>query len=159
MKDTPKSPDSIWSMIEAIRTAMLVTHTEDDLDARPLQAYTEPQSNRIFFMTDSQGLLSQLQENGRVLLSFAGKAGNDYVTVTGLATVENNRAKIRELWTVWAQAFWDGPEDPSIRVISVTPEHARYWDGKNPVATAFSMLKSVVTGKQPELGTSGKTVL
>ena len=62
-------------------------------------------------------------------------------------------------WTPWAQAFWDSPEDPSIRIIEVTPHRARYWDAPNRIATMIAMLAGAVTGKQPEIGKSGDVQL
>jgi general stress protein 26 len=153
------SPAHAWELINKIRTAMFITRDGESLDSRPLQAYPDEEAGRVCFMTDSEGLLAQLQADDRVLLSFADPSGNDYVCLTGQASVSNDRARIKELWTVWAEAFWDGPEDPGIRVITVTPEQARYWDAPNAAVATLAMLKGVVTGKQPDLGTSGKASL
>lgn len=154
-----RSPAHAWDLIRKIRTAMLVTREGDSLDARPLQAFSDEAAGEIVFMTDSQRVLAQIEADGRVLLTFTNPSGNDYVCVTGQATVSNDRNRIQELWTVWAKAFWKGPEDPNIRVITVVPQHARYWDSPNTVVTTMAMLASAVTGKQPDLGTSGEASL
>ena len=150
-------PQAVWDLVEKIRTAMLATRSIQGLDARPLQSYPDREAHCIFFMTDSQRVLSELEAEPRVLLTFAGKSGNDYVAVTGNARITNDRAKIRELWTAWAQAYWKSPDDPKIRVIAVIPEHARYWDGSNPLVATVAMIKGAITRKQPELGSSGET--
>lgn len=153
------SPAHAWDLIKKIRTAMLVTREGESLDARPLQAFPDEAAGEIVFMTDSKRLLAQIEADGGVLLTFTNPSGNDYVCVIGQATVSNDRNKIQDLWTVWAKAFWKGPEDPNIRVITVVPRHARYWDSPNTVVTTMAMLASAVSGKQPNLGTSGETPL
>lgn len=58
-----------------------------------------------------------------------------------------------------AKAFWESLEHPSIRVIDVTPHHARYWEAPNRMATMIAMLAGAVTGKPPSLGKSGDVEL
>lgn len=154
-----EDPQAIWELISKIRTAMLVTRWEDAFDARPLQAYPSEDTTEIFFMTDAHRVLEQIEADNRVLLTFAHKGGNDYVAVNGTAVVSDDRQKIRDLWTVWAEAFWKSPEDPAIRLITVSPDHARYWNAPGPVVSTIAMVAGVVTGKQPKLGTSGETPL
>jgi general stress protein 26 len=113
----------------------------------------------IYFMTDSDRVIEQVGTDGRVMLSFADKGGNDFVSIDGQASVSNDRAKIKDLWSVWAKAFWDSPEDPGIRLFVVAPEHARYWNAPNTVVTTVAMLASIVTGSQPKLGSAGEVTL
>ena len=151
--------EAVWKLLEGMGVAMFATHSGQQWDARPLAAHPDRDANCIFFMTDSPRVLDELAADPRVLLTFAGKTGSDFVAVNGKAVVTNDRERIRELWTVWSQAYWKGPDDPAIRVITVVPEHARYWDGSNPVFATVAMLKGVLTGKQPDLGKSGETGL
>lgn len=152
---TDNDPEAVWKIIKKVRIAMLVTRKDDAYEGRPLSAYAEPETGRIIFMTDSEHVISEVDADKRVLLSFADPGGNDFAAIDGDATVTNDRAKIKELWTPWAEAFWDSPEDPAIRIIEIVPHRARYWDAPNKVATTIAMLASVVTGKPPTLGTSG----
>lgn len=158
-KDAEHDPQTIRELISKIRTAMLVTRWDDSFDARPLQAYPSQDTMEIFFMTDAHRIIEQIEADNRVMLTFAHKGGNDFVALNGSAVVTNDRQKIKELWTVWAEAFWKSPEDPAIRVITVTPDHARYWNGPGPVVSTIAMVAGVVSGKQPKLGTSGETSL
>jgi general stress protein 26 len=145
--------------MEKVGVSMLITRGGDKLDGRPLQAYPDRDAGLIFYMTDSQHVLEQVGADGRVLLSFADKGGNNYAAIDGTAAISNDRAAIKRLWTVWAEAFWEGPEDPAIRIIAVTPEHARYWDAPSAAVTTIAMLAGIVTGTQPQLGKSGDGVL
>ena len=53
------------------------------------------------------------------------------LTVTGRADLTHDRAKIGELWSAEAQAWWPkGPDDPDVRLLRVIPESAEYWDAR-----------------------------
>jgi general stress protein 26 len=153
------NPETVWKIVKKVGVAMLVTQKDSEFEGRPLQAFAEPEAGRILFMTDSQHVIDEVTADPRVLLSFANTGGNDFAAIDGTATVSNDRAKIRDLWTPWAEAFWESPEDPAIRIIDVTPHRARYWDAPNRVATMIAMLAGAVTGKAPSLGKSGDVQL
>ncbi|MEO8307643.1 MAG: pyridoxamine 5'-phosphate oxidase family protein [Pseudomonadota bacterium] len=160
MNDTKKNtPDFVWALVKKIGITMFTTRSGDEFDARPLQAYPDPAAGQIVYMTDSTHVLSQVAADGRVLLSLVDKGHNDYVTLTGQAVISNDRDKIKRLWSVWAEAYWKSAQDPAIRLIIVTPEHARYWEAPNSVVATVAMLAGVLTGTQPKLGTSGELQL
>ena len=50
--------------------------------------------------------------------------------------------------------WWpDGPTDPNVRVLKVTPITAELWDGPaSLVVTAYEFAKSLFTGVEPNLG-------
>ena len=73
-KTTAKhGPDAIWSLVAKIGTTMLVTRTGESFDARPMQAYPDAAADEIAFLTDSQRVISEVNSNGRVLLTFSDK--------------------------------------------------------------------------------------
>jgi general stress protein 26 len=152
-------PETVWKIMKKVGVAMVVTHKDGEFEGRPLQAFPEQDVGRVFFMTDSQHVIDEITAKPHVLLSFANVGGNDWAAIDGQAVVANDREKIRELWTRWAKAFWDSPEDPSIRVIDVTPHRARYRDAPNRMATMIAMLAGAVTGRPPSLGKSGDVEL
>lgn len=152
-------PAAVWKLIKKIGTAMFVTRDGDGLEGRPLQAYPDHDAGLVFFMTDAEHIISQVTNDPRVLLSFAGTGSNDYVAIDGTVSVSNDRAKIKDLWTVWAKAFWDSPEDPKIRLLVFTPGHARYWDAPNKLVSTLAMVASVVAGTKPQLGKAGDVQL
>jgi general stress protein 26 len=48
------------------------------------------------------------------------------VSVSGKVEIQNDREKLKELFAIPAKAWWDSSEDPSIRVLKVTPSFAEY---------------------------------
>jgi general stress protein 26 len=76
--------------------------------------------------------------------------------VTGRAAISNDRQKIKELWSTWAKAWWD---DPSIRVLKITPKDAQYWDSPSTVASYIKMFAAAVSNSRPAVGNHAKTDL
>lgn len=151
-------PDLVWKMIHHTKTCMFVTHDGEGLEGRPFTAFADQDAGKIYFMTGADGTaVKQVEADERVFLTFGDKAKNDFVTIEGDGVVTNDRAKIEELWNPWAEAFFDGPEDPNIRIISVAPDRARYWEAPNAVAATFAMLGGVISGKPPEMGKQRET--
>jgi general stress protein 26 len=50
-------------------------------------------------------------------------------------------------------AWFEGPDDPTIRVIEVRPQSAEYWVTKGgKIVSLLSMVASAMTGKDMEAG-------
>lgn len=92
-------------------------------------------------------------------LAFADTSGNKYVSLTGEATVTNDRAKISELWTPDNKAFWDSKDDPDIRLITFAPDDAEVWDSPGMIVATVKMLTAAVTGAKVELGNNRKVTM
>src|SRR5690606_8900529 len=108
----------------------------EDIRARPMAAYVKPDEGLVYFLTDVRSHKDdEIRVAPRVSLAFADTSGQDYVAVTGVAEVLDDREKVRELWSTPAKAWWDNPDDPNIRVLRVTPHDAQYWDGPGAVAS------------------------
>jgi general stress protein 26 len=81
---------------------------------------------------------------------------HDYVAITGTASVTNDRAKIKELWSKADEAWWDSADDPSIRVLTVVPDDAELWKGPNRLLAGAKMLAAAVTGAKVDFGENRK---
>jgi len=151
--------DRVWNLIERIGDCMLVTHdgSGDALRARPMRAHPSREEDAIYFLTDVRhGKDDEVEINDSVCLAFADNDSHVFVSVSGTANLSNDRAKIRELWSVAAQAFWETRDDPNIRVLKVRPHSAEFWDSPGKVVTAVKMAAAAVTGSRPELGENRK---
>lgn len=154
--------DRVWTLIEDIGLCMLVTHDGlgDELRARPMSAHPSRDEDAVYFLTDARNHKDdEVVINDNVCLTFADNGGYRYVSVTGTANVLEDRAKVEELWTPAAKAFWDSKDDPSIRVLRVRPSMAEFWDSPGKIVTSVKMAVAAVTGGQPDLGTNRKVSL
>ena len=149
-----------WDLIEKIGFCMLTTRTGNDLRARPMAAHTERMESAIYFLTDVDGHKDdEIARNPNVCLAFADAKGQKYVSVSGTAEVLNDRARIRDLWSTPAKAWWDSPEDPSIRVLKVTPDFAEYWDSPGTLISYVKMAAAAVSHVKPDMGDNAKVNL
>ncbi len=131
--------DRVWELAEDINICMFVTWDGERQRARPLAANVDRDEHAI--------------------LAFADTGGNKYVSVTGEATVSNDRARIAGLWTPDNETFWDSKDDPDIRLITVRPEDAEVWDSPGMIATTVKMLTAAVAGAKVKLGNNRKVTM
>jgi general stress protein 26 len=158
--DNARDQDRVWQLMEKIGFAMLVTRDGDKLRARPMSAYLERDNNAIFFLTDARRHKDdEIARNPSINLSFADASAQKYVSLTGTAAVSNDRAKIKELFSTPAKAFWDSAEDPNIRVLKITPDDAEFWDSPGTVISYVKMAAAVVSNTRPEIGENRKVTM
>lgn len=161
--------DKAWELAAKIRIALFTTWDGEQQRIRPLSATVDRDEHAIYFLIGIDGgttlseatgapsltLAEQIEKFPTVSLAFADNGGSDYVTITGEAAVSNDRAKIAELWTPFAKAWWDGPEDPQIRLVTLVPHAAEVWEGPSKLVAYAVMLTAAATGAKPAVGDHG----
>jgi hypothetical protein len=56
--------------------------------------------------------------------------------------------------------WWNGPDDPNVCVLRVTPFTAELWDGPaSKAVAAFEFVKARLTGEEPNLGEYRKVIV
>ncbi|AID31175.1 general stress protein [Mesorhizobium sp. SEMIA 3007] len=149
--------DRVWKLMDKIGFCMLATREGDDIRSRPMAAHVVRGENAVYFLTDVDSHKDdEIEAEPNVALAFADSGGQKYVSVSGQAEVSNDRAKIKELWSTPAKAWWDSADDPAIRVLKITPKDAQYWDSPGTVVSYVKMLAAAVSDSRPEIGDSGK---
>lgn len=147
----------VWKMVEKIGFCMLTTQTGADLRARPMSAHAEEIENAIYFLTDvGSHKDDEIALHPNVCLAFADSRGQKYVSISGTAEVQNNREKIQDLWATPAKAWWENADDPSIRVLKITPSSAEYWDSPGTVISYIKMAAAAVSSSRPDMGDNAK---
>lgn len=155
----PETSDSygdrqkVWDLIKDIRVALLVTTGSGGrLHGRPMAAMNKDFDGALWFASrESTPKLDEIAANGHVLLAYSEPKSQDYVSVSGNATVVRDPGKVKELWSEPARVWFPkGPEDPDIALIRVEVESAEYWDAPSS-AWVFAMgyAKARLTGEAP----------
>jgi general stress protein 26 len=158
--DNDGNVERAWELMKKIGFAMLVTHDGDKLRARPMSAYLDRDENAIYFLTDARRHKDEeIAQNQSVNLSFADAGSLKYVSVTGTAAVSNDRAKIKELFSTPAKAWWNSADDPNIRALKVTPDDAEFWDSPGAVISYVKMAAAAISGKRPDIGNNRKVAM
>ncbi len=148
----------IWSLLESIPFALLVTRDGEKMDARPMAATARHDEGQIYILANKgEDSDQEIQQDSDVVLSFS--KGASFVVVYGSGRASNDREKIAELWTVFDKAWWDGPDDPRIRLLAITPRNCEYWESPGKLVSYADMLVSAATGKKPSTGEHGSVQL
>jgi general stress protein 26 len=150
----------VWDLIDKIGFCMLATHDGQDIRSRPMSAYTKRGMNAVYFLTDvASHKDEEISRRPNVNLAFADSKGQKYVSVSGTAEISNDRELIREIWSTPAKAWWDSPDDPSVRVLKITPSSAEYWDSPGTVISYIKMAAAAVSSAKPDIGDNEKVRL
>jgi general stress protein 26 len=148
--------EHLSELLEKFDTAMLVTRTADGrLRARPL-SFAGELEGRLYFSTSADSpKVAELQNEPRVAITMQDSLR--YVSISGLAEVRDDRGLVarlwRESWRIW---FPSGKSDPTLRILSVEPEAAEYWDQSGPrgLKHLAEMVTAYATGSTPASGVS-----
>lgn len=150
--DDTTAIDKIWELADKLGPCLLVTWDGEWQRVRPVYARTRRDEGRIYILTDTSGEKhEQIERFPQVSLAFADPQANDYVVINGLATVSSDREKIEEVWRFSDEAFWEAPDDPNLRLITVEPRDAELWDGSNVVLTGAKMIAERFLGAKVQL--------
>lgn len=155
-----KSPEDVadraWELMDKIDFCMFVTWDGEQQRSRPMSARPNRDEHAIYFLVDANGEKNaQIAQFPTVSLNFADTGGMKFASISGEASVSNDRAKIEELWTEFDKAWWDGKDDPDIRLLTVRPEDAEVWDSPGKLVAVAKMVTAAVTGAKPEFGDHG----
>ena len=157
-QDAHKSPAEVWDLIKDIPMALLVTKDGGRLDARPMAANAKKDEGAIYILANKgEDSDRQIQADSEVIVSF--QKGVSFIVVHGTARASDDRAKIKELWNAFDKAWWDGPDDPRIRLLAITPTQAEYWESPGKLIAYADMLVSAAIGKKPSTGEHGSVQL
>ncbi len=147
----------VWDLMEKIGFCMLASRDGEDIRSRPMAAYVKREEGRVYFLTDKDSYKDEeIAADPNVNLAFADAGSHDYVAVTGTAQLSNDRGKIRDLFNVPAKAWWDSPDDPAIRLLSISPKDAQYWDSPGKIRAYIRMAAAALSSARPAMGDNAK---
>ena len=100
------------------------------MSSRPMAMQNEPFDGTLWFLTrSSSDKVDEIFEDQKVTLTFAEPKDSVYVALKGTASVNQDRAKINELWNPMYKAWFPGGEtDPQIAVLKVNVHEGDFWE-------------------------------
>lgn len=164
-QDAPltKKLDELYSLIDGIKVAMFTTRRPDgQLVSRPMATQTQAQGSDLWFVTEVESnKLDELAFDPHVNLAYYRDRTREWVSVSGTATISQDRRAIHELYQKdWKAWFGDeggardgGPDDPRLALVLVDVESVVYLkvDKPQPVVL-FEVVKGMITGTPPNVG-------
>lgn len=147
-----------WDLVENMPNCMMTTQDGDFLRSRPMLGSAKRDDEEFRFITRMSS--HKAQEIGKerdVNLSFVDESGRTYISVSGKATLSQDRELIREIWGLGDQAWFNSPNDDDVGLIRVRPVRAEWWDRDTSAAKmAWELLKASVSSVQPDVGENRK---
>ena len=140
-----------WEMIGKQRIAMLTTEEEGRLVSRPMGSLARPEDGKIYFVSHKgAGVLGEIGGGTSVNLAYANPSKNEYLSIAGTAEVSQDREKLRELWSMWTEAWLpEGPDGEDVVLITVTPGEAKLWDSTRSDAVYVAKVLAAVARQSP----------
>jgi general stress protein 26 len=157
------SLDALYEQIDAIEIAMMTTRrTDGHLESRAMATQKRAAGADLWFVTleDTQKV-RDIAADPHVNLSYYKDRTREWISVSGIASISRERAKIHELyapdWGAWFPKEGDPRhgtrEDPRMVLIGVDVHAAVYLEVNKPQPVVlFEVVKGWLTGSTPELG-------
>jgi general stress protein 26 len=153
--------EHVWDILEGANICMLTTAFDGGLRARPLQLRSDREARVIWFLTDvNSGKVTEVEAEHDVCLVVIDESAKRYLSITARARCVNDRGKATEIWRKTDAMWWEGPDDPDVRLLRVEPLTAELWDGPASQAVAvYQMGKALLTGADPDLGENRRVIV
>jgi general stress protein 26 len=162
MSEAAANIDRVWTLIDQIPVAMVVTHDGQGqhLRARPMAMRPARNEGAIYFLTDVDApKAEEIRRSDMVCLALADNRSQKYVSIAGHAEIIDDRDRVRDIWSIYDKAFWPDENDPRIRILRVTPESAEFWEGAGMVVTAVKLIAAMASGERMNVGANEKVEL
>ena len=154
----------VRGLLKHFRSTMMVTTVNGKLHARPMgmQGDAAEFDGVLWFFTDREsGKVEEIESEQSVSLIFQSDSDSAYMHLFGKASVINDLAKKKELYTPLLRTWFpEGLNDPRMTMIRFDADHGDYWDspgGMLQVLAAFT--KAIVTGTRGQGGEMGEVKL
>ena len=149
----------IAELAKGIHICMMTTACKDgSISARPMAVQDEPFNGTMWFLTRQQSnKVEDIEQDQHVNLAFADPSNQKYIALKGRASVNQDRAKIKELWNPMYKAWFPGGEDdPQITVVKVDIDEGDYWESTGgKLVFGIKYLAAAVTGGNMPTGDAG----
>ena len=153
----------LYEQIDDIEIAMMTTRRADGhLQSRAMATQRRADGADLWFVSlEGTAKLGDLETDPHVNLAYYKDRTREWISVSGIAHITRDRAKIRELyapdWKVWFPDDGDArhgtPDDPRMVLIGVDVHAAVFLEVNKPQPVVlFEMVKGWVTGSQPDIG-------
>ena len=153
----------LYDTIEDIEIAMMTTRRPDGhLRSRAMATQKAAAGADLWFVTcDGAAKLADLEHDPHVNLAYYRDGNREWVSVSGIASISRDRAKIHELyasdWKAWFPDEGDPrhgtPDDPRMVLIGVQVHAAEFLDVNKPrPVLLYEFVKGWLTGADPKFG-------
>ena len=146
------SARTLADALDGLMFAMVATSDPDGhWQSRPLAvAGQDGGTLRFLVSTDADWVAGLDAQASPTTVTFSDPGKSAYVALQGAARTTNDRAQISELWNPGAAAYFEGKDDPKVRVLEIDVHYGEYWDGSDGrLGQALDLVKAALGKKDP----------
>ncbi len=150
--DRPK--EKFWRLMKDIGGAMLTTRDAHVLRSRPMGVHVDEESRLLWIFAHADDHLDvELDVVSDANLSFLDPENKQYVSVSGQASMIDDRQTAADLWSPAIAAWYaEGLDDPKLRLVRIAPIQGEYWDAESRSMKRFLEIARANLGAgEPEL--------
>ena len=123
-------------------------------DTRPMSIQEVDEDGTFWFLSSTESEKNRdIARDPRVVLTCQNEGKMAYLAVSGRASIHTDPATIDRYWTAFADAWFEGQDDPRVSVIQVVPTDGHYWETKDGKIVAFAKMSfAALTGANVDDG-------
>lgn len=137
--------------IKNTRIGMFTTVASDGrLRSRPMANLKSGFDGDLWFVTRATApKAEEIRDNQHVNVAYADPEDDRYVSISGLASLVKDPAKVQDLWSRRLRAWFpQGKKDPELALIRVRIDRAEVWDSKTATMVHLEGLGAVLARKR-----------
>ena len=140
MADRKELESRFWKHLDDDRTVLLGA---TGIAPRPMTAIAENERAPLWFFTAADTDLGKALDGSRgidAMATFASKDHDLFATIAGQLVVDNDRAVIERLWNPFIAAWFEGKDDPKLRLLRMDAADAHVWLNENSMLAGIKLL-------------------
>ncbi len=149
-----KAIEKLKELSEKARICMFITnlHKKPPFNSRPMSLQECDKEGNLWFISSKESHKNmEIQKDNLVQLYFMNNSDHEYLSIIGDAYIYDDKATIEEKWSVFANAWFDGKDDPDVSIIRVTPQDVNYWDTKfGKFVSMINFVSTIIIGKNTD---------
>lgn len=152
---SPEHKAKIWGMIKPMQVGMLTTEVAGSLHARPMHIVQDEYDGTLWFFTSKASeKVFEIKKDRDVCLTFTSEKAETYVSLSGRATITQDKKLIEKYWSAFVGAWFpEGKDDPQVALIEVHVSAGEHWDSTSSnVLQLFEVAAAHLTDSKPDLG-------
>jgi general stress protein 26 len=156
---TIENAQKLWDLVEPLKTGMLVTTHDHQLNGRPMHLVQGEFDGTFYFFTNIDSMkVDELTKNNDVCITFSCPKSQVYVSVSGNARINQDQTLIDSFWNPFVAAWFpQGKNDPSVALIEINTFQAESWNAtSNTFVQLYQYAKATLTGEKPNMGNHEK---
>lgn len=155
MTDTADLKRELWRRLED-QTAGMMGVDGAQMHMRPMTPYVDPEKNSVWFLCAPDNQLAQVDGTDKAQFTFQSPDEKFYACVSGSLDVSYDKGKLKDLWNIFASAFFEGSAEESDAILlEFQAEEAEVWTVEaGGLQFAAEIARSAFGDKsRPDLGT------